>query len=55
MEGLCQKMVWRVHGEPPCGLYEFFFVACTEVNSYLVMKYLLKIDDSFMTFLRVGY
>ena len=27
-----------------------FFVACTEVNAYLVMKYFLKTDDKFMDF-----
>ena len=27
-----------------------FFVACTEVNSYLAMKYFLKTDDKFMNF-----
>ena len=27
-----------------------FFIACTEVNEYLAMKYLLKTDDIFMKF-----
>ena len=26
------------------------FIACTEVNAYMVMKYFLKMDDSFMNF-----
>ena len=27
-----------------------FFIACTEVNAYLAMKYILKTDDKFMDF-----
>ena len=27
-----------------------FFIACTEVNVYLAMKYFLKMDDSFIDF-----
>ena len=30
----------------------FFFIACTEVNAYLAMKYFLKTDDAFMNFWR---
>ena len=29
-----------------------FFIACTEVNAYLAMKYFLKRDDKFMDFQR---
>ena len=27
-----------------------FFIACTEVNAYLAMKYFFKTDDKFMDF-----
>ena len=27
-----------------------FFIACIEVDAYLVMKYILKTNDSFMSF-----
>ena len=27
-----------------------FFIVCTEVNTYLAMKYFLKTDDSFMNY-----
>ena len=27
-----------------------FFIACTEVNEYLAMKYFLKTDDTFINF-----
>ena len=27
-----------------------FFIACTEVNAYMAMKYFLKMDDKFMNF-----
>ena len=51
MTGLSPKLVWRVHGGPPSGQPNFyFFIACTEVNAYLSMKYFLKTDDSFMNF-----
>ena len=48
MAGLNPNLVWRVYGERPGGPFEFFFVACTEVNAYMAMKYLLKRDDKFM-------
>ena len=28
----------------------YFFIACTEMNTYLVIKYFLKTDDNFMIF-----
>ena len=28
----------------------YFFMACTEMNSYLAMKYFMKTDDKFMDF-----
>ena len=31
-----------------------FFIACTEVNAYLAMKYSLKTDDKFMDFRFLG-
>ena len=47
--GLIPILVCRVHGERPGGPSEFyFFIACTEVNTYLEMKYFLKSDDCFM-------
>ena len=33
----------------------FFFIACTEVNADLSMKYLLKKDDICMEFLKIFY
>ena len=30
-----------------------FFIAYTEMNSYLVMKYFLKTDDKFMGFWKI--
>ena len=46
------NLVWRVNGEQPSGPSEFlfFFIAFTEVNVYLAMKYFLKTDDKFMDF-----
>ena len=51
MTELNPKLVWREHGKRPGGPSEFsFFIACTEMNAYLAMKYLLKMDDNFMKF-----
>ena len=46
------NLVWRVNGEQPGGPSEFllFFIACTEVNAYMDMKYFLNTDDKFMDF-----
>ena len=49
--GINPNLDWRVNGKRPGGPSEFsFFIACTEMNAYMAMKYLLKMDDNFMKF-----
>ena len=54
MAGLNNNFVWRLNGEQIGGPSELslFFIACTEVNAYLAMKYFLKRNDKFMDFQR---
>ena len=55
MAGLSTKLFLRVYGELPSGSSYFgFFVVCNEVNTYLVMKYFLETDASFMNFRKIA-
>ena len=31
-----------------------FFIACTEVNAYMAMKFFHKIDETFINILKIG-
>ena len=45
------RLYWRMCGLSTGGKSEFsHFIACTEVNSYLCIKYFLKKDGDFMVF-----
>ena len=50
MAALTAKLVWIMHGEIPGGPSGFFFIACTEVNAYLVMEFFIKRDGDFINF-----
>ena len=53
MAGLRPKLVSILHEKPPGGPYEFFSVACTEVNIYLAMKYFFNTDGNIMSFWKI--
>ena len=49
------NLVLRVNGEQPSVPSKFcFFIACTEVNAYLAIKYFLNTDDKFMDFQNIN-
>ena len=55
MAKLSIKFVFGFHGKQTGGPLGFsFFVAWTEVNSYLVIKYFHNIDEAFMSFRKNG-